>query len=90
MAKDAENRAAFTMKMRPRTGLMYRRLLDETPPRPATAIARRGSMAQTEALSGLGIPQPALDHLIRLTDDTGLLQHARFTIPNRAARLLHR
>ncbi len=28
--------------------------------------------------------KPALDHLIRLTDDTGLLQHARFTIPNRA------
>jgi len=30
------------------------------------------------------VPEPALDHLARLTDDTGLFQHARFTIPNRA------
>ena len=30
------------------------------------------------------VPEPALDHLIKLTDDTGLFQHARFTIPNRA------
>ncbi|MCU0915950.1 MAG: hypothetical protein MUC88_15520 [Planctomycetes bacterium] len=29
-------------------------------------------------------PEPALDHLARLTDDTGLFQHAKFTIPNRA------
>jgi hypothetical protein len=32
----------------------------------------------------LAVPEPALDHLIRLTDDTGLFQHAKFTIPNRA------
>jgi hypothetical protein len=32
----------------------------------------------------LKVPEPALDHLVRLTDDTGLLQHARYTIPNRA------
>ncbi len=30
------------------------------------------------------VPEPALDHLIRLTDDTGLFQHAKFTVPNRA------
>ena len=34
--------------------------------------------------SPLEVPEPALDHLIRLTDDTGLFQHAKFTIPNRA------
>jgi hypothetical protein len=30
------------------------------------------------------LPEPSLSHLVRLTDDTGLFQHARFTIPNRA------
>jgi len=84
MAKDAANRAAFMMKMRPKTGLMYRRVLDENPPRSGPAITCRDSLAQAKAPSDLGIPQPALDHLMRLTDDTGLLQHARFTIPNRA------
>ncbi len=72
------------MKIRPKTGLMDRRLLDESRPRTLTPIVRRGSIAQTKAPFDLGVPQPALDHLIRLTDDTGLLQHARFTIPNRA------
>ncbi len=31
-----------------------------------------------------GLPRPKLDHLARLTDDTGLLQHAKFTVPDRA------
>ena len=84
MAKDFEDRAAFGMRGRPKAGLMYRRLSDQALPRPALTIARCGPMVQTKPLSNLGIPQPALDHLIRLTDDTGLLQHARFTIPNRA------
>jgi glycosyltransferase involved in cell wall biosynthesis len=30
-----------------------------------------------------GLPRPKLDHLARLTDDTGLLQHAKFTVPDR-------
>lgn len=30
------------------------------------------------------VPEPSLDHLVRLTDDTGLFQHAKFTVPNRA------
>ena len=29
------------------------------------------------------LPEPKLDHLHRLTDDTGMLQHSIFTIPNR-------
>ena len=36
-----------------------------------------------EAISILEVPEPPLDHLRRLTDDTGLYQHAKFTIPNR-------
>lgn len=29
------------------------------------------------------LPEPQLDHLRRLTDDTGMLQHAKFIIPDR-------
>ncbi len=29
------------------------------------------------------MPQPKLDHIIRLTDDVGILQHAKFIIPDR-------
>jgi hypothetical protein len=36
-----------------------------------------------EATSGIKIPEPSLAHLKKLTDDTGLLQHARYTIPYR-------
>ncbi len=84
MVEDAQNRAAFTMKTRPKTGLTYRRFWDDARPQTPNSVDRRDSLAQTKAPLNLGIPQPALDHLIRLTDDTGLLQHARFTIPNRA------
>jgi hypothetical protein len=31
----------------------------------------------------VSLPNPSLEHLKRLTDDTGLLQHARYTIPYR-------
>jgi len=29
------------------------------------------------------MPQPKLDHLIRMTDDVGILQHAKFIVPDR-------
>ncbi len=31
----------------------------------------------------LELPEPPLDHIKRLTDDTGIIQHAKFTIPER-------
>jgi uncharacterized protein YyaL (SSP411 family) len=31
----------------------------------------------------IALPEPSLEHLKQLTDDTGLLQHARYTIPLR-------
>lgn len=34
-------------------------------------------------LSAIELPDPSLDHVVRLTDDTGIVQHASFTIPNR-------
>jgi len=39
------------------------------------------SVART--ISSIEVPEPSLEHLKKLTDDTGLYQHAKFTIPNR-------
>lgn len=39
--------------------------------------------AKTLDVSPRELPQPKLDHIIRLTDDVGLLQHANFIVPNR-------
>jgi hypothetical protein len=50
-------------------------------PRREAAQIRLSSLITHHAYE---VPEPALDHLIRLTDDTGLFQHAKFTVPNRA------
>jgi hypothetical protein len=34
-------------------------------------------------ISSYDLPKPSLEHLERLTDDTGLFQHARFIVPDR-------
>jgi uncharacterized protein YyaL (SSP411 family) len=36
-----------------------------------------------KAVSNQSLPEPSLEHLKRLTDDTGLFQHARYAIPYR-------
>ena len=41
-------------------------------------------LTAAETISSIEAPEPSLDHLLRLTDDTGLYQHARFTSPDRA------
>jgi len=46
-------------------------------------VATRIRPSAAEAISSIEVPEPSLDHLKRLTDDTGLFQHAKFTIPNR-------
>jgi hypothetical protein len=38
---------------------------------------------KSDDISILNVPEPALDHLIRMTDDTGLIQHAKFMLPDR-------
>jgi hypothetical protein len=43
----------------------------------------RKSGITAKATSDFEIPEPSLEHLKRLTDDTGLFQHARSTIPYR-------
>ena len=56
--------------------------------REAIATARvRASMpdvSMRHVLPITGLPRPRLDHLVRLTDGTGLLQHARYSVPDRS------
>jgi len=65
----------------PRIGREYWRLFRQVP-RPIQASGPAGLTA-AETMSSIEVPEPSLDHLIKLTDDTGLYQHAKFTIPNR-------
>lgn len=46
-------------------------------------VASKAVTALVEGTKGLHIPEPSLAHLKRLTDDTGMYQHAKFTIPDR-------
>jgi len=39
--------------------------------------------ADTTPLRDSSLPDPDLDHLLRLTDDTGIIQHATFSVPAR-------
>ncbi len=66
----------------PRVGQAYWKLFSET--RLPVRVPGRNGLAAAETLSGIEVPEPTLDHLLKLTDDTGLFQHAKFTIPNRA------
>ncbi len=65
----------------PEVAKRYRQLFDEV-----VACFRPKSLTVTmKALAGVEyeLPDIKLDHLIRLTDDTGLIQHATYGIPNR-------
>ena len=72
---------AFTRSMVwPRVGRAYvelvRRAIAESPPLP---------LASRPHPRASSLPEFRLDHLIRMTDDTGVLQHATFTVPARRA-----
>jgi glycosyltransferase involved in cell wall biosynthesis len=44
---------------------------------------REAVVPEAPALLTRSIPELRLDHLVRMTDDTGLLQHAAFSVPDR-------
>jgi len=46
------------------------------------AAVSEGSIRRLMPITGL--PRPKLDHLVRMTDDTGLLQHAHHCVPDRS------
>lgn len=65
----------------PRTGQKYWRLFAAG--KLPAGTATRARLSAGETISHIELPEPALDHLIRLTDDTGIYQHAKYTMPNR-------
>ena len=67
----------------PKIGQQYWRLFRDTRV-PLHTIGKSAILTAAETISNIEVPEPALDHAIKLTDDTGMLQHAKFTIPNRA------
>jgi glycosyltransferase involved in cell wall biosynthesis len=46
-------------------------------------VADKTVLSVAEAISGTEVPEPSLIHLQRLTDSTGMCQHAKFTVPDR-------
>jgi glycosyltransferase involved in cell wall biosynthesis len=44
-------------------------------------VAARATPSVTEKVSSMEVPEPSLEHFRRLTDETGLFQHAKFTVP---------
>ncbi len=65
----------------PMIGKKYWKLFSK---KTATAPILTKTFAQkVEGASLLEIPEPSLDHLRNMTDDTGLIQHAKFMLPDR-------
>jgi len=46
-------------------------------------FTRKAVPKETTGRVRLSLPEPRLDHLDRMTDDTGLIQHATHAVPNR-------
>jgi len=65
----------------PKIGEQYWELFSEQ--ELAAPIPARLASPKTETTSSLQLPEPSLAHVKRLTDDTGMYQHASFTVPNR-------
>ena len=56
---------------------LFARIRQEYLSRPVTTVLRRKTIPITR------LPEPDLSHLIRMTDDTGLIQHCLFAVPRR-------
>ncbi|MHC4461441.1 MAG: glycosyltransferase family 4 protein [Planctomycetota bacterium] len=65
----------------PKIGQAYWKLFSAK--RLPVRIAARTTPSVAKTISTIEVPEPSLAHLKRLTDDTGLYQHAKFTTPNR-------
>ncbi len=65
----------------PTVGKQYWKLFSKKTT-PAKTLTKTFSQ-KTEATSLVEVPEPSLDHLRSLTDETGLIQHAKFMLPDR-------
>jgi len=64
----------------PKIGQVYWKLFN-TKRLPVRITTKVGTRAETTSIAE--VPEPSISHLMKLTDETGILQHANFTIPNR-------
>ncbi len=67
----------------PKIGQTYWKLFNAKHLPPPVRITTKTIPAAAETISSIEMPEPSLTHLKKLTDDTGLYQHAKFTVPNR-------
>ncbi|WP_405283026.1 glycosyltransferase family 4 protein [Gaopeijia maritima] len=68
----------FTRPMTwPRVGEAYAALAERVLDR------RRGPAPQVFPRERFPVPEPSLDHVVRMTDDTGIIQHATYSVPAR-------
>jgi hypothetical protein len=65
----------------PKIGQIYWKLFNTKRLQALTTTKAITSVSKT--ITAIEVPEPSLAHLIKLTDETGLLQHAKFTIPDR-------
>jgi glycosyltransferase involved in cell wall biosynthesis len=65
----------------PKIGQAYWKLFNAK--RVPIHITTKKPLSATETISSIEVPEPSLDYLKKLTDSTGLFQHAKLTIPNR-------
>jgi len=65
----------------PKIGQAYWKLFSTK--RLPVRITAGTASSTTKIISSIEVPEPSLEHLKKLTDDTGLYQHANFTVPNR-------
>jgi glycosyltransferase involved in cell wall biosynthesis len=76
MAQSQRSAYAFARQMIwPKVGEDYVELIHR--------VLRQAVVPEAPALLTRSLPELRLDHLIRMTDDTGLLQHAAHSVPDR-------
>ncbi len=65
----------------PKIGQSYWKLFSAK--RLPVRIMAKMPLSAAETISSIEVPEPSLDHFKKLTDDTGMFQHATYTVPNR-------
>lgn len=65
----------------PKIGRIYWKLF--TAKGASVRVAAKAVPSKAEAITSIEVPEPSLEHLQKLTDTTGLYQHAIFTVPDR-------
>lgn len=65
----------------PKIGQVYWKLFSAK--RLPVRIMDKMPLSAAETISSIEVPEPSLDHFKKLTDDTGMFQHATLTVPNR-------